>query len=301
MHKGKTAILLSLLLFCSVVSMDRLSERPVVKTSADPRVVISLGQDLDPAQRKQMENYFKEWQGSRPARIISVSNEEERRYLVGVVDNSLIGSKAISSAYCELLAIGQGIEVKTKNIDAITPFMYANALATAGIEDARVIAASPVKVSGTAALTGMLKAFEEAQGEPLQEKAKETAHEEVARIAELGEKVGKGNAETLIFEVKREVVGKKITDPEEIRRVIIKAGADLSIELSEQDVDLLVQLMLKVQSLDLNINQLSEQLQNLHRDVSEVRGAGRSLWNWVQEWLHKIRSGFDGLGGLLGI
>lgn len=299
MYRGKTAILLSLLLLFSVILIGKLSDRPVVMTRDEPRVVISLGEDLSPAQRQEVEGFFKEWQGNKPARLITVSNEEEHRYLDDVVDKNLIGTKAISSAYCELLASGQGIEVKTKNIDAITPFMYANALATAGIEDARVIAAAPLKVSGTAALTGMLKAFEEAKGEPLEEKAKETAHEEVARISELGEKVGKGNAETLIYEVKREVVSKNITDPQKIRNVILKVSAELHVELSEKDVDQLVQLMLKVQSLNLNINQLSKQLQNLHRDVSEIRSTGRVFWNLVQEWLQKIRSGFDGLGSLL--
>ena len=33
--------------------------------------------------------------------------------------------------------------------------MYRNALITAGVEDAKIIVASPDKVSGTAALTGL--------------------------------------------------------------------------------------------------------------------------------------------------
>jgi len=298
MNLRKTAILLSLLLLFGVVLIGELISRPVVLTNEDPRVVISYGQDLTTAQRQEVEAFFKDWQGDKEAQIITVSNDEEHRYLDGVVDKSLIGSKAISSAYCELLAKGQGIEVKTKNIEAITPFMYANALATAGIEDARVVAASPVKVSGTAALTGMIKAFEQAKGEPLQEKAKQTAHKEVARISELGEKVGKGNAETIIYEVKREVVAKDITDPQEIRAVILRVSADLHLDLAEEDVDRLVQLMLDVQSLNLNVNQLSNQLKNLHRDISEVRSTGRMIWNLVQEWLVKIRSGLDRLGNM---
>ena len=298
MNQGKTAILLSLLLLFGLVLIADLMSRPAVLTSDEPRVVISYGEDLTAAQRQEVEAFFQDWQGDKEARIITVSNEEEHRYLEGVVDKSLIGSKAISSAYCELLAKGQGIEVKTKNFEAITPFMYANALATAGIEDARVVAASPVKVSGTAALTGMIKAFEQAQGEPLPEKAKQTAHKEVARVSELGEKVGKGNAETIIYEVKREVVGKDITDPEEIRAVILRVSRDLHLDLAAEDVDRLVQLMLEVQSLNLNINQLSGQLENLHRDLSEVRSSGRMLWQMLQEWLMRIRSGLGRLGDI---
>ncbi|MGI6433851.1 MAG: DUF1002 domain-containing protein [Syntrophomonadaceae bacterium] len=296
MDKGKTAIIISLLLLFSVLLMGKLMTRAVVLTRDEPRVVLSFGQDLSQAQRQEMEAYFKEWQGSKEAQIITVSNEEEHRYLAGLVEEGLIGSRAISSVYCELLAHGQGLEVKTKNIEAITPFMYANALTTAGIEDARVIAAAPVKVSGTAALTGMIKSFEQAKGEPLQEKAKETAHEEVARTSELGKKVGQGNAETVIYEVKRQVLSKKVTDPEQIRAIILKVSADLKVELAEKDIEHLVQLMLNIQGLNLNINRLSGQLKNLNRDISEVRSTGRMLWNLVQEWLQKIRQGINAMG-----
>ncbi len=42
--------------------------------------------------------------------------------------------------------------------------MYISALATAGITDARIIVASPFEVSGTAALTGVYKAYEDMTG-----------------------------------------------------------------------------------------------------------------------------------------
>jgi len=53
-----------------------------------------------------------------------------------------------------------------------------------------------------------------------------------------------------------------------------------------------------VQSLNLNINQLSGQLENLHRDLSEVRSSGRMLWQMLQEWLMRIRSGLGRLGDI---
>jgi uncharacterized protein YpuA (DUF1002 family) len=117
-------------------------------TGAKPaEAVISLGEDLTPVQKDRVMEYFKDWTKGKTLHYISVSNEEERKYLEGVVDENLIGSRAISSAYCELLDEGNGIEVQTENINAITPFMYANALITAGIEDARVVVAAPVEVS----------------------------------------------------------------------------------------------------------------------------------------------------------
>ena len=48
--------------------------------------------------------------------------------------------------------------------------MYANALATAGVEDVNVVVAGPFNVSGTAALVGALKAYSEMTGETVDEK-----------------------------------------------------------------------------------------------------------------------------------
>ncbi len=288
-------MIISLLLLFSVLLIGKMLTQTVLLTAEEPRVVLSFGEDLNPEQRQQMEAYFKEWQGDKTAEVLTVSNQEEYHYLSGLLDESLIGSRAISSVYCELLSSGQGIEVRTKNIEAITPFMYANALATAGIEDARVVAAAPIKVSGTAALTGMVKSFEKAKGKPLEERAKKTAHEEVARSSELGQRIGQGNAEKVIYEVKREVLSKKAADPEQIRDIIIKVGSDLKVELTEKDRDQLVQLMLNIRSLNLNINQLSAQLKNLHRDMSELRSALGAIKAFLQEWEGRIQKGINWL------
>jgi uncharacterized protein YpuA (DUF1002 family) len=217
-------------------------------TGAKPaEAVISLGEDLTPVQKDRVMEYFKDWTKGKTLHYISVSNEEERKYLEGVVDENLIGSRAISSAYCELLDEGNGIEVQTENINAITPFMYANALITAGIEDARVVVAAPVEVSGTAALTGIIKAFEEASGESLKEANKYIAHEEMAQTSDLGKRIGQDQAEILIYEVKKKVAAEDINDAEAIRKIIVETSADLNIKLSERDLDRIIELMQKIQ------------------------------------------------------
>ncbi len=50
--------------------------------------------------------------------------------------------------------------------------MYANALVTAGVENAEVDITAPFNVSGTAALTGVMKAFEKATGKQISTEAK---------------------------------------------------------------------------------------------------------------------------------
>ena len=134
---------------------------------ADGTEVVSLGANLSEEQRGQILEVFGVEEDD--VIIIEVTNQEEREYLEGKISESVIGTRAFSSAYVELLDDGEGISVETHNINWVTKEMYANAMVTAGVENARVIAASPFPVSGTAALTGIMKAFETATGEELTE------------------------------------------------------------------------------------------------------------------------------------
>ncbi len=90
----------------------------------------------------------------------------------GLVDESLIGTKSISCVYIEALSEGKGLDVTVKNITWCTPDMYMNAMVTAGITDANVRIVAPFNVSGTAALTGIYKAYEDITGKKLDDNAK---------------------------------------------------------------------------------------------------------------------------------
>jgi uncharacterized protein YpuA (DUF1002 family) len=270
-------------------------------TGAKPaEAVISLGEDLTPVQKDRVMEYFKDWTKGKTLHYISVSNEEERKYLEGVVDENLIGSRAISSAYCELLDEGNGIEVQTESINAITPFMYANALITAGIEDARVVVAAPVEVSGTAALTGIIKAFEEASGESLKEANKYIAHEEMAQTSDLGKRIGQDQAEILIYEVKKKVAAEDINDAEAIRKIIVETSADLNIKLSERDLDRIIELMQKIQKLDLSVGQLGSQMQSLERRLDEMQNRGEEALGWFKQLKGVWDNLLQGIKKLLG-
>ena len=56
--------------------------------------------------------------------------------------------------------------------------MYKNALATAGVTDAKIIIAGPTGISGTAALVGIFKAYEEMTGEEIDEKTVDAVADE---------------------------------------------------------------------------------------------------------------------------
>lgn len=289
--REKIALLVFLLLLATgILYLNQEDMLLTVGNNTTSGVVVTLGEDLTPGQKDEILDLFSGYKDLQDVKIITVSNQEEKQLLSGIVEEELIGTRAISSAYVELMERSSGIEVKTENITSITPFMYANALTTAGIEDARVVIAAPFPVSGTAALAGIMKAFEAASGKKLSAAAKETAVREAAETSRLGEKIGKDNAEKLVYEVKKRVIDNKISDPQSIRKIIIEISGDLNIRLSEADIKRITDLMLKINKLDISINDLGVQLKLLDRNLKEIKGVSGEVGNLWQRLLNFLQN-----------
>lgn len=259
--------------------------------------VVSLGADLTKDQRTQMLNLFKTDENS--AKIIEVTNQEERTYLEGLISDKQIGTRAISSAFVEVLSAGEGIMVETYNINWVTKEMYANAMVTAGLENAKVVAAAPFEVSGTAALTGIMKAFELATGEELSEDAKKTANEELVTTGELGQDVGQDKAAALVKEIKERIIKEKITNPEDIRRIIIEIAADLNITITQKNIDQLADLMERISKLDLNVEKVTSQLEKITGRLDDVKRTLEANKGLLQQILDAIKRFFEWLSGIL--
>ena len=164
----------------------------------DARVV--LGADLNEEQIAAVYKLFDIERGS--VQELKVTNAEERRYLEGLVEESVIGKYAISCVYVRLLEAGSGLSVETCNISWCTPEMYKNALAVAGVSDAKIVVAAPFEVSGTAALTGIYKAYESITGSALDEEAKSAGTRELTLTGELAEQIGKIDASRFVSGIK---------------------------------------------------------------------------------------------------
>jgi len=260
--------------------------------------VVSLGADLNQQQQKQMLELF--GVAEDDVKIIKVTNQEERDYLEGLVSNDKIGTRAISSAYVSPLEEGEGLVVETHNISWVTKEMYANAMATAGIENARVVAAAPFSVSGTAALTGIMKAFEEISGDELDEEAKKIANEELVTTGELGEDIGKDEAAALIKEIKERIIRERIKNPEDIKRIILEIAKELNIQLTEEQINQIIELMKKISQLDLDIDKITNQLEkitksldSIRKTVEENKGILQRIWEGIQSFLKWIVSLFE--------
>ncbi|MFY9286049.1 MAG: DUF1002 domain-containing protein [Tissierellaceae bacterium] len=262
---------------------------------ADTSVVVTLGKDLNQDQRKQILDIFDVEEDKTT--IIEINNQEERRYLEGVASEAQLGTRTISSAYVELLDDGSGITVDTYNITWVTKEMYQSALVTAGVKDAKVIAAAPFPVSGTGALTGIIKAFEEVTGQELSEEQKKVANEEIVTSGELGEAIGKDKAAKLIKEVKEEIISKAVKDPEEIKRIIIEISGKLDINLNDEQLQSLQKLMEKIGKLDLDTSAIKDQLKNIGEKLDETLRNNEEVKSLLQRILDAIVGFFKSIFG----
>ncbi|MCF6465857.1 DUF1002 domain-containing protein [Clostridium sp. Cult2] len=257
-------------------------------------IVVTLGKNLSPEQRKEMLKFFNV---DENVNIIEVTNEEEREYLGKFVDEKLIGTNAISSVYVEKLSKGEGITVESHNITWVTNDMYRNALITAGIKDAKIIVASPIKASGTAALTGVIKAFEDITGEEITEKEKEIASEEIAKTATLGSEIGQEKAEELINNIKIYIIDNNIKSKGSIKKVVEQMAKDLGIELTENQMDQIVSLMKNISKLNLDIDQIKGQLKDISGKIDKITEQNIEIKSILGRILDAIISFFNRIFG----
>jgi len=255
--------------------------------------VVSLGADLSKAQQEEMLREF----GVSPddVNIIEVTIQDVTEHLSGIATRDQIGNHAISSAYVKLLPEGEGLQVDARNVTLVTEEMYANALVTAGVEDAEVMVAAPFNVTGTTALTGIMMAFEEATGQRLSGPAKDAANEEIIVTGDIGEKIGQSEAAKLVQNIKEEIVKRDIKSPEDIRQVIIDIANELNIKLSDEQIDQILNLMKKISQLDLNIDDISRQLEKISKGldvvkdtINENKGVLQKILDAIMAWLRSI-------------
>ncbi|MCE4047163.1 MULTISPECIES: DUF1002 domain-containing protein [Bacillaceae] len=222
-------------------------------------MIITLGENLTEEQKKLL---LTEMKAPDDAQIITVSNKEEHQYLGSYISKALIGTRAISSSAITINDAGSGIEVTTKNINWVTDEMYINALITAGVKDADIYVTAPIEVSGTAALTGLIKAYEVSTDTEIPEDVKQAANEEMVQTANLGEEIGTDKASALMAKIKEKIAENKPSTDAELEKIINDAASELNISLSDTQKQTLMDFFNKLKELDINWNQVGDQLQD---------------------------------------
>ncbi|MGG0238635.1 DUF1002 domain-containing protein [Bacillus rhizoplanae] len=258
--------------------------------------IVTLGENLTEQQKQQL---LEEMKAPKDAQIITVSNAEEHKYLDGVVPNAQIGTKAISSSMITYTKKGSGLVVQAHNINGVTDAMYTNALITAGVKDANIYITAPFKVSGTAALTGLMKAYETTSKKEIPEEVKKVANEEMVQTAKLGDEIGNDKAVQLVANVKEEIAKEQPKTTEDLRSLITKVADQLGITLTDEQLNNLVALFDKMKNLNIDWDQVSNQLNKAKDHVSsflssdEGQGFLESLKGVFSSFIDFIKSLFN--------
>lgn len=256
---------------------------------ADSSKVVTLGANLSNEQKSSMYKYF----GTSPDEVatIEVNNTDERKYMEGIATEAQIGTKTYSCSYVEPTSSG-GIQVKVANLTFVTSSMIASTLLTSGMENCNVVAASPMAVSGTGALTGIMMAYESASGETLSEDQKATAVEELVTTGDLAEAIGQQEAADLMNDVKETVIEDGLTDEGEITDAINDAADNLGVTISEEQMAQITSLMQSISQYDYDVKALKKTLDNLD---GKSDGFFSNLWSSIKGFF----SGDDGDGGII--
>lgn len=250
-QNGKGEMIVKRFFTCMLVAIMVLTMLSATAFAVEPgEERVTLGADLTDEQIEQIYQDFDIERGS--VTEIQVTNDEERTYLAGLVPDKKIGHVALSSIYLMTLQEGSGIHVEIHNINWCTEDMYSNALITAGVKDASIVVSAPFPVSGTAALTGVYKAYEDITGTKLDETAKEAAAEELVVTGELAESIGSDDATLMINELKKILDQTRNMTDEELRAEIQKIADANNISLTEEEMQQLISLCRTLENVDID-------------------------------------------------
>lgn len=256
-----------------------------------------IGANLDESQVAAVYSLFGVKRGDVPE--LSITNAEEREYLEGYVDESIIGTRSISCVYVELLESGKGMDVKTSNITWCTPEMYISALATAGITDARIIVAAPFEVSGTAALTGMYKAYEDMTGRKLDDLAKLVSTQELTITGELAAEIGSLDTTMIVNELKQILEYTADMSDEELREQILEIAKRFNVQLNDNQIGQLITLCRSFEKLDPDaLKARVEELQDTLKKVSDAKTEVVSFVEKAKKVITSISDFFKRVGDL---
>lgn len=243
---------------------------------ADSSKVVTLGANLTDSQKNSMYEYF--GTSSDKAEVIEVTNADERKYLEGVAPDEQIGTRTYSCSYVEPTTSG-GIQVKVSNLTYVTSSMISSTLLTSGVENCNVVAASPIEVSGTGALTGIMMAYEKATGTTLNDDQKAAATDELVTTGDLANDIGQDKAESVMNDVKKDVIEDGLTDADDIQNAVENAAKDNNVTLTQEQIDKISDLMKNISQYDYDVKALKNTLDNID---GKSGGFFSNLWSSIK-------------------
>lgn len=258
---------------------------------------VTFGIDLTDVQEEDMLKEF--GVSADKVSIDRVTNDDIVKQLgLDPNDKSNYQGGCYSSSYVKLTN-DNGVIVTANNLTEVTGLMLSNALLTSGVINAEVKASSPFPVTGTSALSGILKGFEALQGEELSLKNKKTAQKEIETTSTLADEIGFDEAATVINDVKTEIIKESPKTEKEISSIVNDVTSDYKIELSEEQKTSITNLMVDINNLDIDYGKVKDTLSNLSDQLSnalEEAGTKLSDSGFFQKIIDSIGDFFRSIG-----
>lgn len=264
-----------------------------VQITEEDRPYLALGADLSEAQRNTVLSLM----GIDPANLGNydvsyITNAEEHQYLDAYIDASKIGTRSLSSVLIVEREKGSGLNISTSNINYCTVGMYKNALATAGVTDADIIVTGPTPISGTAALVGIFKAYEEMTGDEIDESVMDAALHELVITGELEstiEGLTNEEVEEFIAYIKSVIAENGLKDEASINEAIDDACDKYGVTLSSEERQQIVDLLLKITSLGIDLSGLVDYAESLYNSFKNGgNGSGTGIISKVTNFFSNL-------------
>ena len=259
-----------------LAALFTLSAMPVLAAEAgDSRVV--LGADLTEEQKAEALEYFNADEGTL---LLTVTDKDERQYFEGKLPDKRLGHVALSSIYIKAAEEGSGLKIKTRNINFVTPQMYENALISAGITDAEIKIWAPREISGTAALTGIYKAYEDMTGRFLDSYAKDLGIEELIATGDLAEYIGSEEALSIIHDVKKILDETRTMEDDAVMEKIYGIAREYDVELTEDQAQKIFRLARMFEGL--SAEEIQQRLVNMAKAAQKAQSFGEVVQSVIR-------------------
>lgn len=239
---------------------------PSASVFADGQKVVTLGADLSDEQKQAILRYF--GVAGQNLQTLTITNQDERNHLGSYVPLEQIGTRTYSCALVSPTNSG-GIQVKTANLSWVTSNMIAATLSTSGVVNCDVLAASPFEVSGTGALTGILMAYESAVGTTLDETKKEVATQELITTTTIANNIGPIEATEIVNETKTQIIEGNVVSDNDIDVIINEVAQEQNVSLSDEDRELLAELMQQIAQQEYDYEDMKETLDRIESNMKE--------------------------------
>jgi len=268
MKQKLMAVVAMMVLIITTISTPLASAAKVIDERLGVPIVV-YGANLTDAEKQTVKKAL-DVANDDTVEEITVAGSDLNRY----IKNSNPNAQMFSSAKITLKNKGEGLVidiVTPSNITEITNDIYANAMLTAGIEDALVEVAAPKPVTGHSALAGIYKAYEQRSGETLDTSRTDVANEELNVATQItnNSDVSDEKVAELLTEIKKQIAEKTPQSREEVEQIVNDQLSKLEVNLSEQDRQLLIDLMDKIKGLNIDFDKWSQQLNDLSSKLGD--------------------------------